>query len=74
MTVQVYAKSSEQKPRYNLDMKKLIPGELRSLERSSLLRSRCLGLRGRLGTLQRFQISPKNATTEEKVGSMYQFY
>ena len=35
MTVRVSAKSSEQKPRYNLDIKILIPGELQSLERSS---------------------------------------
>ena len=35
MTVQVSAKSSEQKPRHNLDIKILTPDELRSLEHSS---------------------------------------
>ena len=35
MTVQVSAKSSEQKPRYNLDIKILSPGEFRNFERSS---------------------------------------
>ena len=39
MTVQVSAKSLEQKPRYNLEIKILTPGELRSLERSSTSKS-----------------------------------
>ena len=35
MIVQVSAKSSEQKPQYNLDTKILTLGELRGLQRSS---------------------------------------
>ena len=35
MTVEVTAKSSEQKPRYNLEIKILTPANFKSLERSS---------------------------------------
>ena len=38
MTVQVSEKSSEQKPRYNLDIKILTSSEFRGLERSGASR------------------------------------
>ena len=56
MTLRVSAKSSEQKPWHNLNIKILTPSKLRGLEHSSA-----------------FLMSPKSTTTEDKVGSMYQF-
>ena len=56
MTLRVSAKSSEQKPWYNLNIKILTPSKRRGCEHSSA-----------------FHMSPKSTTTEDKVGSMYQF-
>ena len=58
MTFRVSAKSSEQKPWNNLNIKILTPGKRRGLEHSSVLL---------------YSMSPKSTTTEDKVSSMYQF-